>query len=568
MLLYASLVGCSFDLSTLGRLTGLSDGKILTGLDRSTKLGFITESTSDPFTFSFSNPIYREEITRASDVSSKRSAHLRIAADLKDSDSISTRALHLESAGEYDKAIRAYISAAHQSIGRQLPQVALRHLQEAERLRTRDRGEVMIDSEILALDSDLARAYYECGQLEDARARYLRVAALSERTGNTRAIVDCRIKAAVMLRMTQRFDEALAELKGLEKTAEGTDLASVLLEEVDALARISRCKEAKKILRRVERFLDRRPTDATRIRTQYHHRKMLIAVSEQDYAVAAKESRMVVGATKNTSTKWWHHHDLAEAYLFAGGVPSAIQNFEKALILAMDTPSILGEIWTKIGLATANFYALKHRRARDLIEEAEDLARRTEDLNAISNVFLTKARLKLDSMAYDNAEGLIQSAIVLWPGSPMPDYFASLLESAQGNNSIALEIIEKTIDSVKKKKTVLQMISGVLISMDDLVTHRERVRLELGQTDGMLARLAELIPDLYPRARLKLQGVLAEYHVRLGEKALAAKVYNEALSSPDCRYESRERYFMLRQWGKWNREADKKATRMALRMRE
>ncbi|MBN1426334.1 diguanylate cyclase [Candidatus Fermentibacteria bacterium] len=555
ILLHAAMAEGEFDLGMLRTLTGLGEGEILTVLDRARRRGLLRGNVTDPFTFAFANGVFRDEVARLSDAASRRRAHLAMANLLRHTDRHAARARHLERGGAWLEAVRAYIQAARQSAAKLLPQVSLHYLTLAERIRERMPKDSIPSAEVEALWSDLAHSLYECNLLDESRVAHVRLASSCEEQGDSRRAHYHRLRAAVMLRIAGRYEQALAELEPLVEAADGSRKASTMLEQVDVLARLGRTDDANRVLRRALPLMMASIESEPGLWLRYHHARMLVATARGAFHSAKREAAKAARGIEDSPAAWWYFNDLAETCLFTGEPRRASRYFARGRAMAAAVPSIMGEIWTRLGLVSCDYHTAKPRQALEALDDAEKLIRRTDDAPALLAALVQRARICLDLGEIVLAWAAVESARGYGTRRELTDYAASLCALADGDPAEALLLVTSALEALRSRATPLALTSGIHITEVDLELHREELIALMGDTRGVRERLEPRIASFYPRARLRAQGLLAQCAHREGEDETAEALYREALTARYGQQEARERNLLVKAWGAWSPQA-------------
>jgi hypothetical protein len=257
----------------------------------------------------------------------------------------------------------------------------------------------------------------------------------------------------------------------------------------------------------------------------------------------------------DSSDAWWYHHDLAETCLLNGKPLTASRHFAHSQRLAAMGPSIMGEIWTRLGVANTQYHLGRPEDALVTIEEADELIHKTKDHQARLGACLHRARVKLDLGDAGAARAAAEAAAALSASAAAVDYVRSLVAYACGDVPEALHCINAALEKDAAAPTPLQLISGILLTVADLEIQREAVAARQGDACGVLARLGPRARGFYPRAVLRALGVLAECAYGEGDAEGAAALYREALALSPGRQEVRERQLLVKAWGAWSPEA-------------
>lgn len=359
-----------------------------------------------------------------------------------------------------------------------------------------------------------------------------------------------------MLRIMGQLDDALRELEPLTRDASPGLRIQILLEQADCLARLGRAADGTRLLARARAQLRGLSEVEPVIWRRYYHARMLAAIGLGSFQAAERAAMSAVRGLKDDPEVWWYYHDVAETCLFNGKPLTALRHFAHGQRLAAEAPSIMGEIWTRLGSANADYYLAKPNTALKTVEETEQLIRRAEDDSALIGALLHRVRINLDLGEIGAARVAAESACALRSRSAAADYVRSLIEYACANWRDALSLADASLQAGKAIPTPLQLVSGIPLTLADLDVHREAVLLELGDTAGVRERLGSQTRSFYPRVRLRALGLLAECAHREGHDHEAATLYREALASPWGKQETRERGLLLRAWAKWSPEVE------------
>lgn len=555
ILAHAAAVDGAFDLELLRSLVSRSDGEILTALDKARRLGLLTSGGADPFAFSFANQVFKEEILRTAEASTRREAHLRMAAHLRSIGDHAARASHLERGGEWHEAMRAHYEASRQSAARLLPQVALHHLSEAERIRQRMPHGSVSSAETESLWRELALFLYHCDFPEESRAVHLKLVDVCEARGDPMAAYSDRFRAAVMLRIAGRHEEALTELNSLAGVASPSEQIRLRFEQADCLARLGRTIEAHGVLRLVRTHLGS-SEDADPARwSGYHHARSLVALAEGAFRTAERAARLAARGRSETPEAWWYFNDLAETCLFNGKPLDATGHFATSRRLASMIPSIMGGMWSGLGHALALYRLDRPREALAELDSIEPLSAAAKDKQALFGTRLHRARVLLDLGRIEEAAAATDWARAEGNVGPAIDYVSSFVERARGNLDDALRLARAAREA-EGVATPLQLMSSVLVTLDDVEIQHEALLAAHGDTSGVRARLSPRVRSFPPTARLAALGLLAECAHREGDDDEAGSLYRQALGSKEGRQEVRARRLLYEAWASWSREAE------------
>ncbi len=290
---------------------------------------------------------------------------------------------------------------------------------------------------------------------------------------------------------------------------------------------------------------------------RYLHARAMVATAEGAFAEAEREARRAARAVRGASEAWWFLNDLAEACLLNGAPLDALGHFTTGRRLASQVPSITGEIWAGLGQALALYHLDRPTEALATLDGAESLASATGNASALATARLHRARVLLDLGDVESAANLAGHIPEDRCLAPLASYVSSLVAQTRGILEDALRKAQEACEAASATHTPLQMVSGVLLTRDELEVLRETIRSARGDTSKVRERLQPRVDSMPPRARLAAMGLLADCAHREGDDEASEALFRETLASDLGRQEVRTRRLLLQAWSAWSPEAER-----------
>lgn len=555
VLVVAASAGELVDPELVARVSGISNGEVITALDRAARAGILEQAA--PLSFGFRNLMYREELARAANPPLVRRVNLVLAEHYRSAGNHHGAALCLERCGETVQAVDEWMAAGADAFSKKLSEEAVIHYGRAGELARGFSGDAEMGRRLLEISNELQRGYLRTGQLLKSREAALEAAALAGSLGLSDRRAELLSRAADILRLSGDPCGALAELRTLEGEAEGPTLLRILLRGLDSASRTGETAEADGILARATRLRKKLGASAEDLHSNFYHMLTLHYICRLDLARALTAARKALVAPHGADSEWFLQNDVGEVCMLSGKIPRGIRCFTLARRAAESLPTVWGTCWTSINLGYALYQALRFRRASEELERAQMLCDRMTDRPAEACILLIRARMLLDTGFVDDAGELFERAFAV-SAQTSRDYFRSLVLSARHRYGEALEAAETAVRAAEFPGRTLQLESGTLLTARDCHIQLHRARIA-ANVPGAVESMAELITSLSGRSRLRASRILASSLASRGRTSEADDCMRAAVSDPAVRHETLELFLLYQVWSAWSAEAGEKA---------
>lgn len=555
LLVVAAAAGELVDPELVARVSGLSNGEVITALDRAAHAGILEQVA--PLSFGFRNLLYREEIARWANPHLVRRVNLALAEHYRSAGNHHRAALCFEICGETVAAVDEWMAAGADAFCRKLSEEAVIHYERACELAKGLSGDPEMDRRLLEIYDEIQRGHLRTGQLMKSREASLRAAALAGSLGLSDRRAELLSRAADMLRVAGDPGGALAELKALEGEADGPILMRILLRGLDSASRTGDTAEAERILARATKLRKRLGPSDKDIDSSFYHKLVLHYLCRLDLDRAWIAARKALSAPHSADSEWFLQNDLGEVCMLSGRIPRGIRCFTLARRAAEDLPTVWGTCWTSINLGYALYQALRFRSASEELNRSQVLCDRITDKPAEACILMIRARMLLDTDFVDEAGEMFERAFAV-SAQTSRDYFRSLVLSARHRYKEALEAAEAAVRAAEFPGRTLQLESGTLLTARDCHVQLHRARIE-ANVPGAMESLEGLIPSLSGRSRLRASRILASSLASKGRTEEADACLRVALGDPAARHETLELFLLYQAWSAWNAEAAEKA---------
>lgn len=557
----ASLIVGSFDPPILAWATGLGEGEVVTSLDRAARIGILVQDPSDPLVFSFRNDAYRAAIAGSARPEEARRTNISLASRYDAGGMPERAALCFERAGERTASADSWMAAGRRAVAKRLAGEAAACFGKAvEMLRGLPAGQVD-RGRLLECMNGLHQALLGTGEIERAKAACLEAAELAGGLGRGGDEIALLSLAGDLDRIAGRTADALAVQLSLEPRASGENLFRILLRALDAASRLGRSAEAGRLAGSVTslwRSLRRGRSD---LDAQYYHKMVLYHMSGMDIEAGRRSLRRAISSPHPEEMDWFLHNDMGETLVLLSKPVRAIREFECAADAAAALPNLWGQASSWIGLASALIRRLELDRAEDLLAEACAFFERASDDSSASRARILLGWAALVRGNPDRAGILVEEGLSL-SEQASADYFRSLVASAKGLRSEALDRARAAAGRILESGRSLLPESGILLTPPDYVVQLHRAAMD-ADVPGAEEDLRAVVPTLSGTALAAAKAILAAALHGRGMEREAGAMFAEAASDPGIREEKAVLHAIYSTWGTWDPAAARKARRLA-----
>jgi len=547
------------ELAILMSMSGLSQGEVLSCLDRGLKLGILRVSAEDSMSFQFTNEAYRNEVRRSAGSTLLAELHAGAAAVRLEQGDHMNAGQHLLESGKEAEAVRVLCEGADLYMKRGLAQTAVACMELADETAEHLK-DLYSPEDMRELKHRLSRAYRMMGRWEEARESAIMYADLALESGQEDTALLSRIIAADCRRMTGDYSGAIEELQELRKGSEGYPRTDTLLRLADNYCRTGDYGRAEELLKEAESMIGGLGGEQLRNALDDHlHQRLILSMSREDFVLSEGLARELAGLSlKDMQRPWWYFYDAAEALLLAGRPVQAMGVFRQGLARAEAQGSVLGSLALKAEAADALFHTLDPAGSRKLAGEVRAQAAKLGQVTMAEDMRLLEARLIIESGNLEQAGSLMDELVTRRPDSPSVAAINSLFLEMKGDIEGSLSEVRRVLEMLNGRNMTSMIDSSVLLTTGEL-------KLQEAWTDTLISDedwpsvFQKIRPELGPRASFRGMGLTARWLFERGMRQEADGIIDQALSTEDYREMLLQRYRCLIIKSGWNIDAAEEA---------